>query len=115
MANAQNEPVKFANTKYNYVKARYLDSFHGTETKGSVLVNYTTSIPSGFAKPPAEHTKSSSIASARYLTKMPTKNPEEKSESPNRDGRGINIVLNKNNNVPPLAISLATRQKLCRW
>ncbi len=41
-----NEPFKFASKKYGNVKARYMDNFHGADSKaGSALVNYTTSIP----------------------------------------------------------------------
>ena len=61
-----------------------MDNFHGPDTKGTELVNYTTSIPSNFSKR-EEAGKNKKGGAALKI-----------SESPNREEREINIIMNKN-------------------
>lgn len=82
-----NQPVKFCNDKYSYVKARYMNSLNSGDSRSTAFVNYTTSIPSGFAK------EQTGVFSSSYVSRH---SPDKEPSAAGRDDRDINIVLNKN-------------------
>jgi len=65
-----------------------MDTVNGADTKSNILVNYTTSIPSGFAKSMVETSKSK--------INQQHNNTQKLSESPKKEDRELNIIMNKN-------------------